>query len=271
VNRIVQLFRIGNCLMGIVGLLMSVLIATGTSIGNYWADIVPAAFVVFFFVAAGNSLNDYMDREVDKVAHPERPIPSGKLKPNTARTVAIYCFAAALVFSFFLRLEATLVVIVAMALMLTYELSTKKKGFSGNLTIGLLTGMLFVFGGSVVGLVDKTIIIALMAGLATLGREIVKDIQDMEGDFDRTTLPKRIGKRNAGIVGSVAFVTAVALSPVPYLTSIFGQGYLMVVVVADAIFIYCSIVHFRNPTRGQRLAKYGMLVALVAFLLGGIQ
>ena len=37
-------------------------------------------------------------------------------------------------------------VIVAMALMLTYEMSTKKKGFSGNLTIGLLTGMLFVFG-----------------------------------------------------------------------------------------------------------------------------
>ena len=261
----------GNCLMGIVGLLMSVLIATGTTIFNYWTDIVPAAFVVFFFVAAGNSLNDYMDREVDKVAHPERPIPSGRLAPNSARTIAVYCFAAALIASFFIRIEATLVVIVAMALMLAYELSTKKKGFSGNLTIGLLTGMLFVFGGAVVGMIDKTIIIALMAGLATLGREIVKDIEDMDADFDRNTLPKRIGKRNAGLAGSIAFVVAVALSPVPYLTSMFGQGYLLVVLVADAIFIYCSIVHFRNPTRGQRLAKYGMLVALVAFLLGGIQ
>lgn len=257
--------------MGIVGLLMSVLIATGTSITDYWNYIVPAAFVVFFFVAAGNSLNDYMDQEVDKVAHPERPIPSGKMRPNTARTISVYCFAAALIASFFLMYEATLVVVVAMALMLVYELSTKKKGFSGNLTIGLLTGMLFVFGGSVVGMMDKTIVIALMAGLATVGREIVKDIQDMEADFDRNTLPKRIGKRNAGIVGSVAFVTAVALSPVPYLTNVFGQGYLLVVLAADAIFIYCSIVHFRNPTRGQQLAKYGMLVALVAFLVGGIQ
>jgi geranylgeranylglycerol-phosphate geranylgeranyltransferase len=271
VNRIVQLFRMGNCLMGIVGLLMSVLIATGTSIFNYWTDIVPAAIVVFFFVAAGNSLNDYMDREVDKVAHPERPIPSGRLAPNSARTIAVYCFAAALIASFFIRIEAMLVVIVAMALMLAYELSTKKKGFSGNLTIGLLTGMLFVFGGAVVGMVDKTIIIALMAGLATLGREIVKDIEDVDADFDRNTLPKRIGKRNAGLAGSIAFVVAVALSPVPYLTSMFGQGYLLVVLVADAIFIYCSIVHFRNPTRGQRFAKYGMLVALVAFLVGGIQ
>ena len=261
----------GNCLMGIVGLLMSVLIATGTSITNYWTEIVPAAFVVFFFVAAGNSLNDYLDREVDKVAHPERPIPSGRLAPNSARTIAVYCFAAALIASFFIRIEAMLVVIVAMALMLAYELSTKKKGFSGNLTIGLLTGMLFVFGGAVVGMIDKTIIIALMAGLATLGREIVKDIEDVDADFDRNTLPKRIGKRNAGLAGSIAFVGAVALSPIPYLTSMFGQGYLLVVLVADAIFIYCSIVHFRNPTRGQRFAKYGMLVALVAFLLGGIQ
>jgi geranylgeranylglycerol-phosphate geranylgeranyltransferase len=265
------LFRVGNCLMGIVGLLMSVLIATGTSITDYWADLVPAAIVVFFFVAAGNSLNDYMDREVDKVAHPERPVPSGRLRPETARTIAIYCFSTALVASFFLRLEATLVVVVAMALMLTYELRTKKKGFSGNLTIGILTGMLFVFGGSVVGMIDKTIIIALMAGLATVGREIVKDIEDVEADFDRNTLPKRIGKRNAGLAGSTAFAVAVALSPVPYLTAMFGDGYLLVVLVADAIFIYCSIVHFRNPTRGQRFAKYGMLVALVAFLVGGIQ
>ncbi len=256
--------------MGIIGLLMSVLIATGTSISDYWA-IATAAVVVFFFVAAGNSLNDYMDREVDKLAHPERPIPSGRLRPKTARTISIICFSVALVASCFLRFEATLVVIVAMALMLTYEMSTKKKGFSGNLTIGLLTGMLFVFGGAVVGKIDNTIVIALIVGLAILGREIVKDIEDMEADFDRNTLPKRIGKRNAGIIGSIAFLMAVALSPVPYLTSMFGLGYLSVVLVADAIFIYCSIVHFRNPTRGQRLAKYAMLVALVALLLGGIQ
>jgi geranylgeranylglycerol-phosphate geranylgeranyltransferase len=258
--------------MGILALLLSVLIATGTSISSYWADIVIAAVVVFFFVAGGNSLNDYMDREVDKVAHPKRPIPSGRLKPNTARTISIYCFAAALIASFFLSfIEATLIVVAAVALMLMYELSTKKKGFSGNLTIGLLTGMIFIFGGAVVGMIDRTIIIGLMAGLATLGREIVKDIEDMEADFDRNTLPKRIGKRRAGLAGSIAFVAAVALSPVPYLTNMFGPGYLLVVLAADAIFIYCSIVHFRNPTRGQQFAKYAMLVALVAFLIGGIQ
>jgi geranylgeranylglycerol-phosphate geranylgeranyltransferase len=109
-----------------------------------------------------------------------------------------------------------------------------------------------------------------MAFLATLGREIVKDIQDMEADFDRLTLPKRIGKRNAGAVGSLAFLSAVASSPLPYLAGFLAWPYLVVVMVADAIFIYCAIVHFRSPKQGQYWAKIGMIVALIAFLVGGI-
>ena len=115
-----------------------------------------------------------------------------------------------------------------------------------------------------------TVAIAAMGFLATLGREIVKDIQDMEGDFDRVTLPKRIGRRNAGIIGSAAFLSAVALSFLPYWNGLFGIEYLAAVLVADAIFIYSSIVHFQNPKRGQTWAKYGMLVALIAFLIGGL-
>jgi geranylgeranylglycerol-phosphate geranylgeranyltransferase len=109
-----------------------------------------------------------------------------------------------------------------------------------------------------------------MAMLATLGREIVKDVQDMGSDFDRRTLPQRIGARKAGVIASTAFLVAVSLSFEPYLAGRFGLAYLAAVLFADAIFIYCSIVHFRNPRQGQKWAKYGMLVALVAFLLGGL-
>jgi geranylgeranylglycerol-phosphate geranylgeranyltransferase len=110
----------------------------------------------------------------------------------------------------------------------------------------------------------------MMAFLATLGREIVKDIEDMESDFNRRTLPMRLGKRKSGIVGSISFATAVALSPVPYFTGAFGVEYLLMVVLADTIFIYCSIIHFQNPKRGQKVAKIGMMVALLAFLVGGL-
>jgi geranylgeranylglycerol-phosphate geranylgeranyltransferase len=270
VNRYVQLIRIGNCVMGVVGLILGTLVAQGTDIVNDPTDLIIAAAVVFLFIMGGNSLNDYLDREVDKQAHPERPIPSGRMRPETARNIAIASFVLAFVLSLFLNWLSFFIVASAIVVMLAYELKTKKLGLTGNLSIAWLTGALFLLGGAVVGKVESTVAIGMMAFLATLGREIVKDVQDMGSDFDRRTLPQRIGARNAGIVASVAFLIAVSLSFEPVVLNIFGWEYLAAVLFADAIFIYCAIVHFRNPRQGQRWAKYGMLVALVAFLLGGL-
>jgi len=158
----------------------------------------------------------------------------------------------------------------AIVLMLSYEARLKKGALIGNVEIAVLTGMLFLLGGAVVGMMERTYAIALLAFLAILGREIVKDIEDMEADFDRQTLPKRIGARNAGVIASFAFLAAVVLSPLPYIEGTFGIWYLAIVAFADAMFIYCSIIHFQNPTKGQKVAKYAMLLALVAFLVGGM-
>ena len=218
----------------------------------------------------GNSLNDYMDREVDKQAHPERPIPSGRMLPKTALHVSMIAFSISFVLSLLLDPISILIVLSAIAIMLAYETRTKKEGLTGNLSIAWLTGALFLLGGAIVGRLDATIAFGAMAFLATLGREIVKDIQDMGSDFDRKTLPQRIGAKRAGIIGSAAFLTAVLLSFEPVIAKVFGLDYFLAVLFADAIFIYCSIVHFRDPRRGQSWAKIGMMIALVAFLIGGI-
>ena len=283
-NKYAQLWRLGNCVMGIVGLVLGswiaslgFLIASGESIAAQLAPIAIAAGVVFTFIAGGNSLNDYMDREVDKTAHPERPIPSGRLSAQVARNTAAVMFITSFTLSTLLLVlfndwisVLILVVISAILIMIAYELRLKKEGLVGNLAIAWLTGALFLLGGAVVGHIDKTVAVGAMAFLATLGREIVKDIQDMAGDYDRRTLPKRIGPRRAGYVASAAFIAAVVLSFEPVVLNIFGSGYLIIVLFADAMFIYCSIVHFQNPERGQSWAKYAMLVALIAFLLGPV-
>ena len=68
----------------------------------------------------------------------------------------------------------------------------------------------------------------------------------------------------------MCFVVAAALSLVPPVFGLFGPPYLGAVIVADAIFIYSGAVSAKNPARAQRAAKYGMVVALVAFLAGGL-
>ena len=268
-NKYLQLFRLGNCVMGVIGLVLATLIAAGTDVQYYLTELALASGVVFLFIIGGNALNDYLDREIDRTAHPERPIPSGRMRPETAARISVAAFMGSVALAVPLPIEAFAIVVVALVLMLAYEGTTKKMGLVGNLSIAFLTAALFLLGGAVVQRLDATLVIAAMAFLATLGREIVKDIQDMGADVDRFTLPQRIGQGRAGIVASASFITAVALSFEPYLAGRFGAAYLAAVLVADGIFIYCSGIHFRDPKRGQRWAKIGMFVALIAFLMGG--
>ncbi len=270
-NRFVQIFRLGNAAIAVLGLLLAALIAAGTGLVDSWDKVLVAAAVVLAFVAGGNALNDYLDREVDKLGHPERPIPSGRMRARTALRLSAGAFLVSVLLSLLLWDALSIAIVLsAVVIMLAYELYTKKRGLAGNLSIAWLTGALFLLGGAVVGMIDRTLVLAAMAFLATLGREVIKDIEDMQADFNRRTLPKRIGKKQAGVFGAAAILLAVALSPQPYLAGIFGIGYLVVVAVADAIFIYSSIVQFRSPKQSQTLIKVGMLVALVSFLIGGI-
>jgi UbiA prenyltransferase family len=48
--------------------------------------LLPASSVAFYW--AGMALNDYADRELDRRERPERPIPSGRIRPGTALATA---------------------------------------------------------------------------------------------------------------------------------------------------------------------------------------
>lgn len=258
--------------MGAFGALLAALVCAGPDqLLDYWLEVSLSMSIVVMFTGAGNALNDYFDREVDKVAHPERPIPMGLVAPMTALYLSVVLFSATVAVSVFVNLWSFAIVVSSIVFMVAYETLLKAEGLAGNLVISWLTGALFLFGGASVDGMDVAWILAALAFLATLGREIVKDVQDIEGDRgSRTTLPMRIGVRKAGAVASAAFALAVALSPLPYLLELLSVWYVPVVAVADAMFIYCAAVHFADPKRGQTVAKLAMLVALAAFLIGGI-
>ena len=258
--------------MGAFGALLAAIVCVGLdSIGDFGTQVAFSMSVVIAFTAAGNSLNDYFDREVDRVAHPERPIPSGAVPPSGALAASVVLFAIALILGIMINLWSIGIVVTSIAIMVGYERYLKAEGIAGNLAISWLTGALFLFGGAAVDRLDLAWILAGLAFLATLGREIVKDIQDIEGDKgSRRTLPMRIGTRKAGVLASVGFLAAVALSPAPYLLDLLSSWYVPAVLVSDAIFIYCALIHFRSPEKGLKVAKLAMLVALLAFLLGGV-
>ncbi len=121
---------------------------------------------------------------------------------------------------------------------------------------------------------EKTLILAVLAFLATLGREIAKDIEDIKGDKGRFTLPMEFGTKNAGIMASSAIAFSVLISPIPPISGVFsGEGsmyYIPIIILADAIFIYCIFLLLKGRNNASTPIKGGMLVALLAFLAGGI-
>jgi geranylgeranylglycerol-phosphate geranylgeranyltransferase len=264
-----RLLRLWNGAIAALGLILGVLVAIGIDqIEQNLFELLIGCVIVVLFVGAGNSMNDYFDVETDRIAHSSRPLPKGTISKKVALYSALIMFAVCVALSIFLNLMSFLIVILAVLVMVGYEVKLKDVGLAGNMMIALLVFGLFEFAGSTVELWEQTVVLASLAGLATLGREIVKDVEDMAGDVARKTLPKAIGAKKAGYVAIAPTIAAVALSPIPFLQDQLTYLYLIVVAVADALFIYGCAAQFKNPKRGQKIYKWAMVVALLAFAVG---
>lgn len=115
-------------------------------------------------------------------------------------------------------------------------------------------------------------VLFLLAALSTFAREDIKDVEDIEGDREEglQTLPVAIGERRSLQVGMLVLVVAVLASPVPYLWGLFGLPYLLMVLPADVLMLGAGWRRFANPATGQRWLKYGMFLAVGAFVVGRV-
>ena len=279
-STVLKLIRPINCLMGIVGVLIGAIVGVGFEVftERYAFEISIGMFIAFFFMAAGNMLNDYFDRELDLINHPERPIPAGEIQPKYVLYSAAGIFAVLIILGLTINIFMFLILIIATLLMVSYELYLKRRGFVGNITISILVGLLFIFGAAVVAIFGVVIILSILASLATMTREIVKDIEDIKGDVNRITLPKIIGIKNAGIIASISLIIAIILSPIPIFPEILpilefpslGYSYIYLILPADFLFIISIYFYTHNPEYASNLLKGGMLLALLAFIIGSI-
>lgn len=265
-----RVLRPANAAMTAAGVAVGAVAAAGVGAADALVPVAAGALAGFTFAGAGNALNDVLDVDVDRRAHPDRPIASGRLSRREGRLVAALGFAASLAFGAIVGPLGLALVIVALGLMLAYELRLKARGLAGNAAIGLLTGAPFVLGAIAVDALGPVAWTLMgLATLATLGREVLKDIEDMHGDAGRRTLPLQVGPETASLVAAAALVLGVVLSPLPVLVPEgLGPVYLGLVAVADAGFVGAAWTGRRDAGRAQRLAKLSMVVALGAFVAG---
>jgi geranylgeranylglycerol-phosphate geranylgeranyltransferase len=255
----------------------------GSSFKSAYAlvNIMIVAFAAFLLLSAGNVLNDFCDVETDRINKPSRPIPSGLIERRSALMFAIVLFAIGTGLGLLVNWLAFSVACTVSVLLVLYTVGLRRLLPVGNAAIGLLTGLTFISGGIAVGAISGAIVPAVFAFLFTVGREIVKDIQDVRGDkaVGLPSLPVRWGKRKAMYASFILLALVILISPLPYFLNIYSLYYLICVILGvDLVLVYCMLILLigsgkrleQNAARVADLMKLDIFVGLGAIYLGSL-
>ena len=264
--------RPANCLMAASAALIGILVSKTTLSFGVIGPCVLVFVAVFLVAAGGNVINDYFDVAIDRVNKPRRALPSGRITQRGALLYAITLTLFGVAVALFINPICLGLAALNAALLVLYSWKLKRSALVGNLLVGYLTGSVFLFGGAAVSSVFLPGMLFLSAMLAITSREIVKDVEDLLGDTQAgaSTLPIRYGVAPSLAVATFFMLAAVAISPLPFVISTLGPAYLVIIVVADSILLYGVSQSWRAPSRASALIKYGMLVVLLAYIIGGI-
>ena len=234
-------------------------------------DAAAAMAATVLATGAGNAINDYFDREIDRINAPERPIPSGLTAPREALAFSAALFLGAVLVALSLPVVALAIALFNLLALLAYTEFFKGLPGVGNALVAYLSGSTFLFGGAAVGALGVSVVVLfVLAALATFARELVKDVEDLEGDREEglRTLPIVAGERTSLALALAVLALAVLASPLPYFLGTLGPTYLLAVLPADGLLCYGAYEGFDDPGRGQAYLKAGMFLAAGAFVLG---
>ena len=188
-------------------------------------------FLTGFFISGTAMItNDYFDLSVDKINHPDRPLPSGRITVFELTLVAgLFSFAGFLAAAL-LNLTLLIVALVIWTIGLLYNWRIKETGLLGNMIVAFSVASTFVFGGLVVGGLFSGIVwtFGSLAFLFDLGEEIAGGAMDIEGDKLRHARSLAIlkGRNFALRVSGLLFAAFVSLSFLPFLAGWLGNLYL---------------------------------------------
>lgn len=226
---------------------------------------------VLFATSAGNALNDVYDQDIDRVGKPDRPLPSGKISQSAATASAFLLFALALACSCYVSLWCLALCIVNVTALIVYAKYSKRLGLVKNLLVGYLAGSVIPFGATRLDLFNLSVVVLTgCATLATISREIIKDIEDKAADAtaDARTLPIAIGDHRAYVIAYVCLTAAVTIAFIPYFFADMGKTYVLLVIAGGAVFL-ASLMATTAQNR-QLMVMSGSAIEMMAFYLGGV-
>jgi geranylgeranylglycerol-phosphate geranylgeranyltransferase len=287
------LFRFGNSLTGLIGVIFGSLLALDQiPTGDLASITILHGLSVWAFMCSWNALNDILDVEIDKLNQPNRPLPSGDISLNNAKilTAILMCFSLfCLVYAGYISSSieegfenwapSILIWLLAIFLLTNYESSSnyslklKDRGLPGNFAISLSVGMVILFGAAGVFEPTEPRVLSLffIGVLCNLAREIVKDIEDMEGDEGRNTLAMRIGVEKARVLAWLILLLTMVSILAPFALEIFPASHLLLIIPGlMTIFLVKRKLAYAEDRNAQKLIKKSLQLTLLGFIVSSL-
>ncbi len=246
------------------------------NVQSHLITIVLASLSAALVAAAGNIINDIYDVEIDKISHPKRILVLGVLTKKEALFEYRFLNLIAVIISAYLSITLLIIVVISITLLFFYSYLFKQKPLIGNIIIAFLAGMAFIYGGYVSGNPLSAIIPALFAFLVNLIREIVKDIQDIEGDskLNYGTFPILYGISRSKQLIVIITILLVVFTFYPFIFRLYKIEYfIMIMVFVNPLLILCLKFLYDQKWNNKlsfisSFYKLNMILGLVAIYVG---
>ncbi|MBN1397540.1 MAG: geranylgeranylglycerol-phosphate geranylgeranyltransferase [Bacteroidetes bacterium] len=275
IKAYIQLSRPVNILITVVSIPVACWIA-GAGIQDL-PVVILAALTGALTAAGANAINDSFDIEIDKINRPDRPLPLGIITKREAQMMWLVVSAAAIGINFFINSLSLIIVILAVAVLYFYSARLKRTVLAGNITVAVMTGMAFIYGGTAVGHVERAFTPAVFAFLINFARELVKDVEDIEGDRkeNAVTFPVRYGIGPALLLAALLLVILIGITFTAIYYSIYNPAFSYIVAVADISICISIVMMLRdsssiNMSRVSSSLKISMIIGLAAIITGSI-
>ncbi len=151
----------------------------------------------------------------------------------------------------------------------------KKLVLIGNITVAGLTGLAFIYGGIIANNLDTSIIPAVLAFLINLIREIIKDTEDIKGDYKAQiiTFPIQFGISKTKYLAAGLIILLMVFTFYPFILNIYRIEYfLIIMLVVNPILVLIIKLLFNKSDNNynliSRLLKINMVIGLIAILAG---
>jgi len=242
-----------------------------------WKSLPPLHITIFVILApmcgwiAGLYLSDFLDRKLDAIEKPHRPIPSGRIKPKEALIAGGIFVIIGTILSIYLGVNNFLLVFIVAILVLLYTYFSKSRGIIGNLNRGFVTVIAFLYGAfssndPITSLPLYIWILTPVFLLHDTNSNLVGAIRDMEGDKKGgyQTIPVKYGIKISIIISiilSIAWVSMVIM--IPYYYQFVSPAYYYILILDIGILLSFYIYFFyslKNYSREKALNYHEFFV-----------